>query len=189
MVYPPIRRMSPSLPSSMNADPPAAAPSPSTEQSTTLVSRRSAASSGPRPFRLCVVDMNDGHVNQAMRCFRSIASRFFRRVTEANPGVACELVEVQPRNTEDDVPRDCDLYLSSGGPGSPFDGDGKVWPTRYYKFLDDVVDAAEEGGPDQRALFAVCYSFEMVVRHFKVAVMQPRSERKFGVMPVYMTDE
>jgi GMP synthase-like glutamine amidotransferase len=142
-----------------------------------------------RPFRLCIVDMNDGHVNQAMRCFRSIATRFFRRIHATNPGVACELVEVSPRNTEDDIPSNCDLYLSSGGPGSPFDGDGKAWPTRYYRFLDDIVDSAEEGGHDQRALFAVCYSFEMIIRHFKVATMQPRAERKFGVMPVYMTSE
>jgi homoserine O-succinyltransferase/O-acetyltransferase len=144
---------------------------------------------GPRPFRLCIVDMNDGHVNQAMRCFRSIAARFFQRVTEANPGVECKLVEVSPRNTEDDVPRDCDLYLSSGGPGSPFDGDGKQWPNRYYRYLDDVVEAAEEGGADQKALFAVCYSFEMIIRHFKIAEMKPRAERKFGVMPVYTTPE
>jgi len=141
-----------------------------------------------RPFRLCIVDMNDGHVNQAIRCFRGIAARFFARVTTTNPRVKCELLEVSPRNTEDDIP-DADLYLSSGGPGSPFDGDGKEWVNRYYRFLDRVADAAEDGGTDQQALFAVCYSFEMVIRHFKVAVMQPRAERKFGVMPVYMTTE
>jgi homoserine O-succinyltransferase len=143
----------------------------------------------PRPFRLCIVDMNDGHVNQAMRCYRLIASRFFQRVREANPDVPCQLVEVSPRNTEDDIPRDCDLYVSSGGPGSPYDGDGKRWVDRYYRYLDDIVDAAEDGGPDQKALFAICYSFEMVVRHFKIAEVKPRAERKFGVMPVYMTSE
>ncbi len=142
-----------------------------------------------RPFRLCLVDMNDGHVNQAMRCLRTISANFFRRVQQANPGVSCELVEVSPRNTEDDIPQGCDLYLSSGGPGSPFDGDGKTWVNRYYRFLDELAEDAEEGGADQRALFAVCYSFEMVVRHFKVAAVQPRTERKFGVMPIYTTPE
>ncbi len=130
-----------------------------------------------RPFRLCLVDMNDGHVNQAMRCLRTISAAFFRRIHSTNPGVPCELVETSPRNTEDDIPGDCDLYLSSGGPGSPFDGDGKAWVHRYYRFLDAVVDAAEDGGPDQRALFGVCYSFEMIVRHFKIATMQPRADR------------
>ncbi|MFO0591829.1 MAG: hypothetical protein U0441_30055 [Polyangiaceae bacterium] len=153
-----------------------------------VLSRGPAIIGAARPFRLCIVDMNDGHANQAMRCFRTMAARFFSRVAATNPNVRCELAEVSLRNTEDDIP-DADLYLSSGGPGSPFDGDGKEWVNRYYRFLDRVVDAAEDGGPDQQALFAVCYSFEMIIRHFKVAVMQPRQERKFGVMPVYMTPE
>jgi len=142
-----------------------------------------------RPLRLCLVDMNDGHVNQAMRCLRGIAAQFFRRVAVTNPNVQCELLEVSPRNTEDDIPGNCDLYLSSGGPGSPFDGDGHEWVNRYSRFLDGVADAADDGGPDQRALFAVCYSFEMAVRHFKVAHIQPRADRKFGVMPIYVTPE
>jgi homoserine O-succinyltransferase/O-acetyltransferase len=29
----------------------------------------------------------------------------------------------------------------------------------------------------------------MVVRHFKIAAIEPRSERKFGVMPIYTTPE
>jgi homoserine O-succinyltransferase/O-acetyltransferase len=142
-----------------------------------------------RPLRLCIVDMNDGHVNQAMRCFRGIAAQFFDRVKEQNPDLACELVEVSPRNTGNVIPRDCDLYLSSGGPGSPFDGDGLPWVHDYASFLDGVAESAAAGGEEQRSLFAICYSFEMAVRHFKVAVIAARAERKFGVMPVYTTTE
>ena len=42
---------------------------------------------GARPIRLCIVDMNNAHVNQAMRCLRGIAAAFFDRVREVNPGV------------------------------------------------------------------------------------------------------
>ncbi len=142
-----------------------------------------------RPLRLCLVDMNNAHVNQAMRCLRGIAGSFFDHVTEKNPTLACELVEVSPRDTNDPVPRDCDLYVSSGGPGSPFDGDGSVWTDDYGRFSDGIVESASRGGADRRALFAICYSFEMVVRHFGLARIGPRAERKFGVMPVYTTAE
>src|SRR5262245_64357920 len=80
-----------------------------------------------RPLRLCIVDMNNAHVNQAMRCLRGIAQSFFDHVARANPELPCELVEISPRDTNNPVPRDCDLYVSSGGPGSPFDGDGQPW--------------------------------------------------------------
>ena len=149
----------------------------------------SAPTSDLRPLRLCIVDMNNGHVNQAMRCFRGIAATFFERVRTYNPGLACEIAEVSPRDTNNPVPRDCDLYLSSGGPGSPFDGDGEPWTFDYNRFTDETVESSIRGGADQRSLFAVCYSFEMVVRHFAVAAVSPRGERKFGIMPVYMTTE
>ena len=142
-----------------------------------------------RPLRLCLVDMNNAHVNQAMRCLRGIASSFFERVRLFNPTLPCELVEVSPRDTENPVPRDCDLYLSSGGPGSPFDGDGTVWVDDYGRFSDGVVESSIRDGEDQQSLFAICYSFELVVRHFKVAHIGPRAERKFGVMPIYTTPE
>jgi homoserine O-succinyltransferase/O-acetyltransferase len=131
--------------------------------------------------------MNNGHVNQAMRCLRSLATNFFDRVHLHNPTLRCELVEVSPRDTNNPVPTDCDLYVSSGGPGSPFDGDGTEWAEDYGRFSDGVIESALQGGPDQRALFAICYSFEMVVRHFKLAHIGPRSDRKFGVMPIYTT--
>jgi GMP synthase-like glutamine amidotransferase len=143
----------------------------------------------PRPLRLCIIDMNNAHANQAMRCLRGIATSFFDLVGRTNPGLACELVEVSPRDTNNIIPRDCDLYVSSGGPGSPFDGDGEAWVADYGAFSDHVVDSATRGGADRSALFAICYSFEMVVRHFKLAEIGPRAERKFGVMPIYTTPE
>src|SRR5262249_14172079 len=100
-----------------------------------------------------------------------------------------ELHEVSPRDTNNPVPRDCDLYLSSGGPGSPFDGDGHPWSDDYGRFSDHVVESSTRGGEGMQALFAICYSFEMVVRHFKLAHIGPRAERKLGVMPVYTTHE
>jgi GMP synthase-like glutamine amidotransferase len=146
-------------------------------------------SMSPRPLRLCIIDMNNAHVNQAMRCLRGIAQGFFDHVARKNPDLPCELVEVSPRDTSNPVPRDCDFYVSSGGPGSPFDGDGQPWFADYGRFSEGVLESAARGGADQRALFAICYSFEMVVRHLGLAQIGPRAERKFGVMPVYTTPE
>jgi homoserine O-succinyltransferase len=146
------------------------------------------ASTGPRPVRLCIIDMNNGHENQAMRCLRSIARQFHAHVQAYNPGLEMQLTSVSPRDKGEVPPTDCDLYLSSGGPGSPFDGDGQRWVADYSHFLDGVVDEATAKGPASRAVFAVCYSFEMAVRHFKIAQIAPRATRKFGVMPIYTTE-
>jgi len=149
---------------------------------------------GPAPpsrrgagLSVCIIDMNSGHVNQAMRCFRTIVTRFFDKVREENPGLACSLCEVSPRDTQAPVPRDCDIYLGSGGPGSPYDGDDLPWFADVSGFLDGLVDQARKEDADQKSLFGVCYTFEILVRHFEIAEVAMRDSRKFGVMPAYTT--
>lgn len=140
-----------------------------------------------RELSICVIDMNNGHVNQAMRCFRGIVASFFDRVERANPGLRTKLVEVSPRDTQTRIPRDCDFYIGSGGPGSPYDGDHERWFTDFGHFCDEMLVETRRGDADEKSFFGVCYTFEMLVRHFKVADVSMRDSRKFGVMPIYTT--
>jgi homoserine O-succinyltransferase len=149
--------------------------------------RPATKSSTVRPLRICIVDMNDGHENQAIRCFRLICSEFHKHARKFNPDLELQLSHVSVRDKNESPPKDCDLYVSSGGPGSPYEGDGKQWVQNYYDFLDDVAEDNVRRGANAKALFGVCYSYEMIVRHFKVATMAPRATRKFGVMPIYTT--
>jgi len=140
-------------------------------------------------LRVGVVDMNAGHQNQAIRCLGVLIDQLAARVRLVNPGLSVERVHVSPRDKNEKPPTDCDLYLCSGGPGSPYDGDGEAWVDEFSEFLDDVVDDnAAHYGRGKGAL-AVCYSYEMAVRHFGVAEVAPRASRKFGVMPIYTTGD
>lgn len=144
---------------------------------------------GPQPLRVCLVDMNNGHVNQAMRCLRGIVGQFFQKAQQHNPTLQVELSEVSPRDTGERIPRTADLYIGSGGPGSPFEGEGTEWSKDFGEFCDGLVTSHQGPAEAHRSIFAICYSFELVVMHFGVCEVAPRSERKFGVMPIYTTSE
>jgi len=141
-----------------------------------------------RPLRIGLIDMNNGVANQAIRSFRSIIAAFGERVRARNPGLTVTTSHVQPRNLNETPPTDCDLYLSTGGPDAPVDGFKEHWATGIRKFFDRIVDVQLQHGNAAPAAFAVCYSFEIAVMHFGLAAMIPR-ERKFGIMPVYPTEE
>jgi GMP synthase-like glutamine amidotransferase len=85
---------------------------------------------------------------------------------------------------------DYDVYVSSGGPGSPHDGAGTAWEAAYFRWLDAVWqhnhDAKQAGTPPKPAFF-VCHSFQMLVRHFRLAEVTERRSESFGVFPVYPT--
>ena len=142
-------------------------------------------------LRLCLVDMNNGHANQASRCFAVLVDDFFAKVQARNPHVACEFSKVEPRNKHELPSKNVDFYLSSGGPGGPFDHEGDAWLADYRRFVDGIVDENLQHGSGRpsRGLFGVCYTFELLVGHFGVASMQERARRRFGVMPVYTTSE
>ncbi|MFN7131118.1 MAG: hypothetical protein ACK4N5_03495 [Myxococcales bacterium] len=142
-----------------------------------------------QPLRLCLVDMNNGVRNEAVRCFRRIFEAFQHRVQQANPGLRITYEHVQPRNLGELPSADVDLIMSSGGPGSPYDGYDEPWCDGYRAFLDRVVDRNLQHPHDAPKLFVVCHSFEITVTHFAVAKMEKRDEKKFGVMPCYTTDE
>lgn len=141
------------------------------------------------PLRLCLVDMNNGVANQATRCFRRIFDAFSVQARAANPGLEVQFRHVQPRNLGELPDTSFDLVMSSGGPGSPFDGYEDGWCTGYRKFLDSVVEANLRDPIRSTSLFVVCHSFEITVTHFAIAEMTKRDNTKFGVMPCYMTSE
>jgi homoserine O-succinyltransferase/O-acetyltransferase len=141
-----------------------------------------------RGLRIGLIDMNNGVPNQAVRSFRSIIAAFAERARARNPGLSVTTAHVQPRNLGEVPPPDCDLYLSTGGPDSPVDGFKESWAPGVRTFFDRIVDGQQQRGSSAPSLFVVCYSFELAVMHFGVAAMLPR-ERKFGIMPVYPTEE
>ncbi len=140
-------------------------------------------------FRFGIVDMNAGHQNQAIRCIHSIIDALAIRIRAQNPTLEVERVHVSPRDKREVPPDDCHLYIASGGPGSPYDGDGEKWVDDFGEFLDGIVEDNVAANDRSRSVLNICYSFEMAVRHFKVAEVAPRATRKFGVMPIYTTEE
>src|SRR5258706_9975764 len=137
----------------------------------------------PQSLHVCLVDMNNGVPNQATRCFKSIVESFRKHVATTNPDLDVQLAHVQPRNLGELPPDNVDLMLSSGGPGSPFDGYEDAWCTGYRKVLDRITDANRKSPEHSPKALLVCHSFELGILHFGVGQMQRRSSLKFGLMP------
>ena len=105
-------------------------------------------------FRIAILDLYEGVANQGMRCIRTIVK---------NWGVANEY---QVTLNEFDVRQKCevpgidyDIYISTGGPGSPIDSEGSKWEEAMFKWLHEVEDW--NIGPDnfpKKHVFFICLS-------------------------------
>ena len=126
-------------------------------------------------FRMAILDMNNNVENMGITSIRRIADRF---------AIDYELFDVRHKA---EVPEmDFDIYISSGGPGDPLEGDG-VWDKKYYGLIDQLW-AHNHNNSRKKYVFFVCHSFQMICNHFGIGKISHRSKESFGIVPVDKTD-
>lgn len=128
-------------------------------------------------LRLAILDLYDGTPNQGMRCIKEIIDRFEDQF---------EVTIFDVRDKGELPGLEFDLYISTGGPGSPLDGDGD-WDIRYFKWLDTVWRHNLTEQPKKHVFF-ICHSFQMACFHFELGSIVPRKSMSFGTFPVHQTD-
>jgi len=82
-----------------------------------------------------------------------------------------------------------DIYISSGGPGSPLESEGSEWETAYFEWLTSVEKFNEEKNElPKKHVFFICHSFQLACRHYKIGNVCARKSTAFGVFPIHMLE-
>lgn len=131
------------------------------------------------PIRVAVLDMYNGEPNQGMRCIIDIINRFNQMVT-------FQIFDVRGKNEFPDIKK-FDIYISTGGPGNPLEGDGN-WDLKWYDFIEQLWQWNKEQKTKKHVLF-ICHSFQMACHHFGLATLNKRKSTSFGVMTIHKTEE
>ena len=136
-------------------------------------------------IKIATIDLYNNERNEGMRCIKEIVSEAQSR----NNGLDITY-EVFDTRFKDEVPGlDKDIYISSGGPGSPFEGDGTQWEKDYFNLIQKIWDYNQNNPERKKYLFFICHSFQMMGRFFKFGTVNQRHSKSFGVMPFTLTKE
>lgn len=128
-------------------------------------------------LKLAILDLYNGIPNQGMRCIREIVERFADRID----------YRVYDIRDQDEIPDlNHDIYISSGGPGDPREGDG-IWDQAWGAWLDAVMEH-NRTNDRKKYVFFICHSFQMAVQHFELAEITKRRSISFGTFPVHVTE-
>jgi len=130
-----------------------------------------------KKVNLAILDMYDGEPNQGMRCIHDILARFSESISyrEFDVRGKSELPEI----------RDFDVFISTGGPGNPLEGDG-IWDLKYNDFLDQVW-IWNQNHSRKKYLLLICHSFQIACKYFGLGEITKRKSTSFGVMTVHKT--
>ena len=132
-------------------------------------------------YKIGILDMNADEPNEGMRCIKMLAGAFLSQEgTKGN-------YDVFNVRSAGEIPKiaDYDIFISSGGPGSPLIS-GESWEADYFGFLDDLL-RHNLSSHYKKHLFLICHSFQLACLHWDIARVTKRRSTSFGILPIFKT--
>ena len=141
-----------------------------------------------KPLKIAILDMYDNFPGEGMRCIINLINEF---QTREGIRIETQIFNVRANNEIPDLSHD--IYISSGGPGSPLVL-GETWEEPYFKFIDSVfahnkLELVKSGESTKKYMFLICHSFQVVARHLGIGNITKRRGTAFGVFPVSQIDK
>ncbi len=134
--------------------------------------------------KAAVIDLYNNEPNEGIRCIKDILSE-----VDTGDGVSFDYKVFETRYKEEIPGQDYDIFISSGGPGNPFDGEGTRWEKLYFKLIDKILDHNQNNPERKKYLFFICHSFQIMSRYFKLGKVSRRDKTSFGLLPFTKTKE
>jgi len=133
--------------------------------------------------KVAILDLYNGHPNQGMPAIEDILKRYRKKNAIA---LEYEIFDVRKNNELPDT--SFDIYLSSGGPGSPLES-GEEWEKKYFELIDALENINNQPHrSDKKHGFFICHSFQLLCRKYKLGEVVKRKSTAFGIFPVHRTD-
>lgn len=138
-----------------------------------------------KKIKIAILDLYEGEPNQGMRCLDQIINEW---KLKNNKDVQLDIFDVRNKLEIPDL--SYDVFISSGGPGSPIDTEDLEWDKKYMQWIEDVENFNNTfSNYPKKHIFFICHSFQLACRHFKIGEVCKRNSTAFGIFPIHMTDE
>ncbi|MEI7628870.1 MAG: GMP synthase [Bacteroidota bacterium] len=136
-------------------------------------------------IKIAVLDLYEGFPNQGMRCIQEIVEKWAHtnQLTYSYDTYNVRQDLIVPDTSYD-------IYISSGGPGSPLESEGEPWDNLYMDWLKKIENWNNNvTHPTKKHVFFICHSFQLACRYYGVGEVCKRKSTSFGVFPIHRMQE
>jgi len=125
--------------------------------------------------KAAILDMNNNQPNQGLRCIKEIVAAFHEEIDFV-------VFDVRHKNELPDT--SFDIYISSGGPGSPLEeGD---WRAPYLELMETLWNHNKTSNL-KKSVFFICYSFQVICDYLRLGEIKIRKSTSFGILRMHKT--
>ena len=129
------------------------------------------------PIKIAILDMYDGQPNMGRACIDNIVDHW--GASKKLP-IVKDTFEVRTHGHLPDS--NYDIYIATGGPGSPTDTIDEPWDKEFTFWLEQMLNL-------DKHVFLICHSFQIACRHFNIGNVCLRKSKQIGILPVHVTHE
>jgi homoserine O-succinyltransferase len=138
-----------------------------------------------KKLKVAILDLYEGEPNEGMRCLRSILGDFGE---ENDIDLEWHEFDVRLRSAVPDM--SYDVFISSGGPGSPLESRYSDWEKKYFSWLNEVERwNMNPANLQKKFVFFICHSFQLSARYYNIGILTKRHSSAFGIFPVHMLED
>jgi len=135
-------------------------------------------------IKVAAIDLYEDYPNQGMRGFKDIVERYKNKY---DLNLSYKVFDLRGKQECPDT--GFDLYISSGGPGSPVDSVDTGWERQYWELIDAISAHNASDSPNKKHVLFVCHSFQLMCRRHELGTVNMRQSESFGILPVHQTAE
>ena len=138
-----------------------------------------------KKIKIAILDLYEGFANQGMRCLEQIVDEWSLKNERK---VQLDIFDVRLKLEIPDL--SYDVYISSGGPGSPLDTINLEWDKKFIRWIEQVENWNNDfANYPKKHVFFICHSYQLACRYFKVGEVCKRNSTAFGTFPIHMTHD
>jgi GMP synthase-like glutamine amidotransferase len=138
-----------------------------------------------KKIRIAILDLYEGAPNEGMRCIRELIKQY-----SSGKNINITTQEFDVRLKQEVPDNSYDIYISSGGPGSPLGEEDYQWEELYFGWLKTIEEFnADPNNKIKKYVLFICHSFQMACRYFQIGNVAKRKSTAFGVFPVHIVDD
>ncbi len=134
-------------------------------------------------IKIAIIDMNMGFPNQGMRGIQEILHQY---KIDNDLHLSIDIFDIRQKGEVPDL--SYNIYISSGGPGNPYDGEGQQWESDFFNLLDQI-DNFNMVSDEKKYAFLICHSFQLGCRKYQLGEVTQRKSNAFGIFPISLTTE
>lgn len=134
-------------------------------------------------IKVAIIDMNMGFPNQGMRGIQEILNQY---KIGNHVNLTIDIFDIRQKGEVPDL--SYNIYISSGGPGNPYDGESQQWESDFFDLLDQI-DNFNLVNDEKKYAFLICHSFQLGCRKYQLGEVTQRKSNAFGIFPISLTTD